>query len=210
MTERSRALPGVLVATVLLVAAGCSDDEPTLLADDDLPSAVESSDGGHAGFPGITGCSQLVDQQDFAGTDAWAADGYQYWTYRLESGEAVSAALFDFGDGDQRATWVQKIQDAVEECGAGAASSTDVAALEDLPTDVFGYEASERFNDGRKQGVLVFGPAEDDRLVAVGMSTTDGTEPSVDDVVKLLEQAQEAAPEITELSSKESALEEDG
>lgn len=200
MADLRRVAAGVLAIAGLAATAGCSEDDPALLEDDALPAAVESSSDGHAGFPGISGCSELVDQQSFAGTDAWAADGYGYWTWTLDSGDAVHAAVLDFRDADQRAASVERITAAIEECST-TDSDLEVTALEGLPEDRFGYFASEPVDDTTKQGTLVFAPASGDRLVAVGVSRRDGQEPEAD-VMDLLDTAVERATDLDGLPSK--------
>lgn len=199
MAEPVRALAGLAAGVLLL--AGCSEDDPSLLDDDTLPAAVSSSSDGHAGFPGISGCSELVDQQAFAGTDAWAADGYGYWTYDLDSGDAVHAAVFDFRDADQRDAWVEEIEAAIEECStADSDIGIEVTPLGDLPEDRFGYTASEPVDDTTKQGTMIFAPTTGDRLVAVGLSRRDGQEPEAD-VTELLDSAVDRAADLDDLPS---------
>jgi hypothetical protein len=201
MTEAGRQLAGLVAAGLLLLLAGCSDD-PTLLDTDALPSDVSSSDGGSTGFPSVTSCEALTNTQSSLATTAWAADGFQYWTYHLDSGETTGAAVLDFRDEDQLNAAVDEISAAIDTCAAEPRVGIEVTALDDLPDGVIGYSATQPFNDTEQRGTTVFGPAEGDRLVVVRTSRTDGTDPEAD-VVALLADAQDRVADLDELPKKD-------
>jgi hypothetical protein len=191
-------VPSLLVA---LLAAGCTAD-PALLDVEALPSEVESSRSGTAGFPTVTNCEPLAQRQSFLGTDAWSAGGYRYWTYHLESGDHVTASVLAFDDDDAVATALEQLRDAITECAAVTTGTTQVTPLDDLPEGVSGYRASQRFDDTTQEGAQLFGAAEGSRIVTVSAARTDGTAPMVD-LVDLLEAAQGRAPDLDDLPSRE-------
>lgn len=199
MADR-RGVAAVVLAALAVVTAGCSGGDPTLLDGDALPSPVTRSSHGFAGFPSASLCSHLGDQQEFASTDAWAADGYGYWTYRLEDGDGVSAVLLDFRDDTQRELWIGKITDAITTCAADQGAN-QVTALTGLPDGRFGYGVTEPFNDATKRGSMVFAPAGGSRLVGVAVTRVDGSAPKAD-VDTLLRAALDAAPDLSDLPSK--------
>jgi hypothetical protein len=190
-----------VVAAPLLLLAGCSDDA-TPLDSDALPSDVASSDSGSRGFPSVTNCSQLGTRQSSISADARSAGGFEYWTYHLDSGDHVTASVLAFDDEAAVEAALDELGAAIAECADETSGTTEVTAIDGLPDGVTGYRSSQRFDDTTQEGAMVFAGADDNRIVTVSASRTDGTQPTVD-LVELLEQAQERAPDLDDLPTSE-------
>ncbi len=207
MADASRRLV-VGLAGLALLAAGCGDEDPHLLSSDDLPSEVSSSETGHAGFPAVGNCSAVNDAQGRASTDAWAADGFQYWIFSLKSGDAVSATVMDFADETAAQAALADIADERDTCAADSSVGIVVEPLDDVPDGAVGYRVTTPTSNGDQTGVFVVAPTgEGDRLISVGASRLHGEEPEVD-VNELLATAEDRAADLTDLPTIDDATDE--
>lgn len=205
MTDARRTLAVLAsLAALAVLATGCGDDEPTLLQGDDLPSDVESSKTGTAGFFAVGNCSGVNDAQGRASTQAWADDGFRYWIYTLDSGDSVSAAVLDFQDADATEAALADIAEERDACAEHSAVGIVTEPLDDLPDGAVGYRVTTPTSSGDRIGEFVIAPADEaDQLVAVGTSRLHGEEPETD-LLELLAAAQKRAPD-ADLESKDDA-----
>ncbi|GAB6985296.1 hypothetical protein [Nocardioides pyridinolyticus] len=179
MAERRRAAAGVVAGlTALAALAACSDDDPTLLTDDDLPG-VQSTTDFENGQPTATTCSELTVRIPSVGISP--ADGPEPVTtsYRLESGDIVTASVFVPGTRYRDADGaLAAVQEAIEACVAKG-EATAVDDLAGLPEGTIGFRSSPTGNDG-DQGVQLLAPTDDGRIVSVTVVHDGSGDPSVD------------------------------
>lgn len=184
----------LVLTTLPLLLASCG--APTLLDNDALPGATETSDGSD-GAPGGGWCAALNEAQVSFSAHADGAAGTQY---TLANSNVVGATVFRPGGRyPSVAAMRAAIRDAADKCRAGLAdgpyANSTIKPLSGLPGGAFGYRLESSAFDPRRTSEQAYAETSDGRFLTVGIEHAGPGEPSVD-VASLLKDAQRRAPDM--------------
>lgn len=180
-----------VLAPVVLLAGGCSDEDTGPLAEDQLPGEVVETETMSRGAPTATDCLDLNQAQLRVSVSAGSEsdDPSRYWTYRLEDGTSVLVHVMEVGTPiTDPGRALDEIAAAIETC---AGESDDVRPLDDTPDGSVGYWSTTTDSNGTREAETLVAEAGD-RVVMVVASHDRDSDPSVD-VRDVLEDVRDTA-----------------